>query len=124
MAQLFDLQTLDKGLEAGTQLTDAAQGVLLLDGAAGDAHLLLKHVAGQHLFIAPELAELHALIDDPVGAVVLRQTAQLTVPLVDLGAVHKPDALVVVQIVPTYRVEGRLAAVDLDLLPAGKVPKQ
>lgn len=40
----FDLQTLDKGLEAGTQLTDAAQGVLLLDGAAGDAHLLLKHV--------------------------------------------------------------------------------
>lgn len=44
MAQLFDLQTLDKGLEAGTQLTDAAQGVLLLDGAAGDAHLLLEHV--------------------------------------------------------------------------------
>ena len=41
-------------------------------------------------------------------------------PLVDLGAVHKPDALVVVQIVPTYRVEGRLAAVDLDLLPAGE----
>ena len=112
------LQALDKGLEARAELADTAERVFLLNRAAGHAQLVLQHMGGQDLLIAPELAELHALVDDAVRAELLDEALELGVALVNLAAGHEARALVPVQVVPRDGVEGALALGNLYALAA------
>ena len=64
---------------------------------------------GQDLLVAPELAELHALVDDAVRAELVDEAPELGVALVNLVAGHEARALVPMQIVPRDGVEGALA---------------
>ena len=66
---MLDLKRLDKGLESCPELSHRTEGIFLLDGAGRDVPLVDEDVGGQHLLIAPELTELHILIDDAAGAV-------------------------------------------------------
>ena len=91
---LLDFQRLNKGLEAGAELADRAESVFFLDGAGGDAELVCENVVREDLFVAPELAELHVLIDDAVGMELIDKALDLAVALVYLLAVHEAGALV------------------------------
>ena len=116
----FDLKALNKGLEARAELAYAAEGIFLLDGAAGHTHLVSQHVRGEDLLIAPELAELHALVYHAVRAELVHKALHLGVPLVDFVPAHEARALVPVLIVAADRVEGGLALRYLYALAAGE----
>ena len=74
----------------------------------------------EHTLIAPELAELHLLVEHAVGAVFPAQVADVSAAAVGTLALHEARALARAQIVAGNGAQRRLPVENFDLLAAGQ----
>ena len=117
LVDFLDLKALYESLEAGAELADRADSILLLYRAARNMQFVEKDIVLQNLLIAPEFAEFHILQDDSIGFVFFRKLAHNFRPLLDLVSGHEAGAEAGFQVMAADRFKGSLSVANLYLFP-------